>query len=229
MAEAEPVSECTAQSQAPPAAVSRCLRENPCTHFREDTHLLCPFACVLPGDFIKAERTQCIVNNFIHIFTFVWSCNCCAPSSTFRSLGNTSNLVKPTMLKKKNIESIFYFVYQTKPTRTTKNLTQEGIFNKGLPAPPPHWGSLCSLSCNHLELDQGDKAIKLPPRDGLLLNRPPSFFFGNLVPLNNLWKGLQIIAQSRRQNKTKTGNSSVFTKQSKDVQSPSFSLLLLLT
>ena len=101
LAEAEPVSQCTAQSQAPPAAVSRCLRENPCTHFREDTHLLCPFACVLPGDFIKAERTQCIVNNFIHIFTFVWSCNCCAPSSTFRSLGNTSNLVKPTMLKKK--------------------------------------------------------------------------------------------------------------------------------
>ena len=81
LAEAEPVSQCTAQSQAPPAAVSRCLRENPCTHFREDTHLLCPFRSVLPGDFIKAERTPCTVHNFIHNFTFVRSCNCCAPSS----------------------------------------------------------------------------------------------------------------------------------------------------
>ena len=35
-----PVSECTTESQAPPAAVSRCpQRENPCTHFREDTQL----------------------------------------------------------------------------------------------------------------------------------------------------------------------------------------------
>ena len=29
----------TAQSQAPPAAVCAALRENPCTHFREDIQL----------------------------------------------------------------------------------------------------------------------------------------------------------------------------------------------